>query len=185
MSDLELPSYAVNVSRLPKLGATIKLSLDDKNIGDKAKKALVEHLGIQRLDEMSAQMVFSPWKKDSVQVEGEVTASLYTQCSATLEDVFQSIEAPFKARFVSPTSKLAKPPLNEDGEMVLDFDGEDLPDTYEGDTLDAWVIALEYLLLEIDFFARAEGAVFRHDPPPDLSEEEKASPFAILQSLKK
>ncbi len=97
----------------------------------------------------------------------------------------QQIKSSFNAKFVKPESKLAKPQLNEDGEMILDIVGEDMPDIYEGDYLDAWAILLEYLMLEIDYFARQEDAVFEYEQRGELSDEENISPFAKLQSLKK
>ena len=184
-TNISVPSFAVNVTRLPKLGTIVKLDITDKDISEANRQALVLHLGVQSLEQMSAQLTFKPWQRDGVKVEGEVVASLHTQCSVSLDNVPQYIKAAFTARFVSPSSKLAKPQFNEDGEMVIDFDGEDIPDIYEGETLDAWAIALEYLLLEIDFFARAEGAEFKEFSTGDPEDDENASPFAVLQSLKK
>jgi len=185
LPNIAVPSLAVNVTRLPKLGTFIKLDITDKDISEAHRQALVQHLGVQSLEQMSAQLTFRPWQRDGVKVEGEVIAALHTQCSVSLDNVPQNIKAALAARFVSPSSKLAKPQLNEDGEMVIDYDGEDIPDIYEGETLDAWSIALEYLLLEIDFFARVEGAEFKDISTGEPADDENDSPFAVLQSLKK
>jgi hypothetical protein len=180
MTNNEIPTYTVNVTRLPKLGNTIKLAPDDRDI-----QTITAHLGVESIQELSAQLVFRPWAKDGVKVEGNVNASLHTQCPVTLDPVKQIIRASIQAKFAPSTSKLAKPQLNGDSEIVLDVDADDIPDIYEGEHLDAWAIALEYLLLEVDFFARREGARFVHSNPSDSSQEEETSPFAMLGSLKK
>jgi uncharacterized metal-binding protein YceD (DUF177 family) len=184
-SDIPIPNFWVNVAKLPKLGHTIKLSIDDRDIRDVNIKALVGHLDVLSVENLSAKLLFRPWARDGVQVEGEIMSSLHTQCPVTLEAVAQDISATIKAKFVPSTSKLAIPQVNEEGEMILEVDGEDQPDIFEGEEIDAWSIVLEYLILEIDFFARAEGAEFPEFSPPEPEDEVKSSPFAKLQSLKK
>jgi uncharacterized metal-binding protein YceD (DUF177 family) len=180
MTDHEFPNYSVNVVKLPKLGLTIKLVPNDREV-----RAIAAHLEVESVEKLSAQLVFRPWARDGVKVEVEVNAALHTQCPVTLEGVQQTIHASIDAKFAPSSSKLAKPQLNVDGEMVLDVDSDDIPDIYEGENLDAWAIALEYLLLEIDFFARREGAQFDHSVRSDSPNEEESSPFAVLGSLKK
>lgn len=187
MSDQALPIYMVNVERLPKLGMVIKLALRD--IDQAKKEALIKHLDLVSIAELSAQLRFRHWAKDGVQIEGEFKSELQTQCPVSLQGVDQSLDGEFHAKFVPTTSKLAKPQLNDDGEMILDFDADDIADIYEGNQLDAWMILLEYLALEIDPFARAQNAEvdpsFGPESEPILAENDKPSPFAVLQSLKK
>ncbi|MCP4072155.1 MAG: DUF177 domain-containing protein [Hyphomicrobiales bacterium] len=185
MTDLKLPEYPINVAKLPKLGNTFKLSIDDKGIGAREILSIVEHLGVMSIEKLTLKMNFRHWSRDGIQVDGEILSLLHSQCPVTLQGVEQQIESSFYARFVHSESKLAKPQLNEDGEMILDVDGEDMPDIYEGDYLDAWEIGLEYLVLEIDYFARLKGAVFEYEQPGGMADEENISPFAKLQSLKK
>ena len=177
----ELPlSYMVNVRRLPKLGMNIKLAPDAQE-----RTTLAPHLDVLNLHEFSAKLNFAPWTKDGVKVVGEFAALLDTQCPVTLEPVSQKFETAFDAKFVPSTSKLAKPKVNEEGEMILDFEADDIPDIFEGEELDAWAIAKEYLMLEIDPFARAKDAHSNHIVQEEEVVEEKTSPFAILQTLKK
>ena len=177
----ELPlSYMVNVRRLPKLGMNIKLTPNSEE-----RAALAPHFDVINLHEFTAKLNFAPWTKDGVKVVGEFAALLDTQCPVTLEPVSQKIETDFNAKFVPSTSKLAKPRLNEEGEMILDFEADDIPDIFEGEELDAWAIAKEYLMLEIDPFARTKDAQSIHITQEEDIVEEKTSPFAILQTLKK
>ncbi len=180
-----LPTLPVDVKRLPKLGNTIKLSMEDRDFGAKEAAALISHLGVESVESLEASLNFKPWARDGVQVDGEISSTLHSQCPVTLEKVAQQLHTVFKAKFVPPDSKLSKPQLNDEGEMIFDIDSEDIPDIYEGDTLDAWAIAMEYLALEIDYFARAENATFEAPADSQPSEEENVSPFAKLRALKK
>ena len=180
MNNTILPSHKVNVLKLANLGTVIKLHAEKKDF-----PALISHMSLTGMDAFSAQLTFKPWARDGVQVAGELTAELATPCPITLEPVPQSIRANFDAKFAPSSSKLAKPRLNEEGEMILDALSDDIPDIYEGESLDAWAIAIEYLLLEIDPFARADGAEFETGSTPQIPPEGKLSPFAALQSLKK
>ena len=184
-NDQSLPELPVNVKRLPKLGHTIKLSIDDREIIKKNRATLVKHLGVESIESLDAKLVFKPWARDGVQVDGEIVSVLHSQCPVTLLGVEQQLHCEFNAKFVPPQSRLAKPPVNEEGEMIVDFDGEDIPDIYEGESLDAWEIVMEYLMLEIDYFARLKDATFEHQPEFQPSNEEKLSPFAELKVLKK
>ena len=180
LNERELPQYPVNVKRLPKLGMNIKLNPTPQEC-----RIIASHLGVLELHNFSAKLNFAPWSKDGVKVRGELTALLDTQCPVSLDAVPQNINAVFDAKFVPSTSKLAKPRLNEEGEMILEFDSDDIPDIYENEELDAWAIAFEYLSLEIDHFVRAENAQNIVLADEEDLVEEKTSPFAILQSLKK
>lgn len=177
---LPVPQMPVSVRRLPTLGSVVKLNASSADI-----PALIAHLDLENISKFTAQLKFRPWARDGVQVEGVLSASLATQCPLTLKPVPQQIDAKFNAKFAPHTSKLAKPRLNDEGEMVLDVESDDIPDIYEGEELDAWAIAIEYLGLEIDFFLRAEGARFEQSTANETRVGEKPSPFGVLQSLKK
>lgn len=179
MSTNELPEFVVNVSRLPTLGMIIKLDAKENEM-----ISLASHMGLEGLSQFRGKLKFRPWARDGVQVEGELDASLETQCPVSMKSVPQQINSEFHAKFAPSTSKLAKPRLNDDGEMLLDFESDDIPDIYEGEELDAWKIAIEYLLLEIDHFARAPGAEFEQISVETEMVANKQSPFAALKSLK-
>ncbi|MCP4183256.1 MAG: DUF177 domain-containing protein [Hyphomicrobiales bacterium] len=183
--DSSLPKIPINVNRLPKLGNTVKLSIEDREIGAKESAALVKRLGVESVVSLEASLTFKPWTRDGVQVDGEINSVLYSQCPVTLNSVEQHLHPVFKAKFAPPQSRLVKPRLNDEGEMVIDFDSEDIPDIFDGETLDAWAIVMEYLILEIDYFARADNAIFKQNTGHEPTDDEKISPFAELRSLKK
>ncbi len=184
MTNIQLPTRPVNVTRLPALGSVIKLEAEASDMTQ-----LVAHMGLENISTFSASLKFRHWARDGVQVEGELSAHVETQCPVSLAPVAQNINSQFHAKFVPATSKLAKPRLNEDGEMLLDFESDDIPDIFEGEQLDAWEIAIEYLLLEIDHYARADDAEFvapnDESPLQDDGDDTKSSPFSVLQHLKK
>ncbi len=62
--------------------------------------------------------------------------------------------------FVPEGSKLARLTTNEDGEIVLDPDGPDIPDQFVGDTIDVGVVVAEFAALAIDPYPRKAGVDF-------------------------
>ncbi len=180
MIDHDLPRHPVNVAKLPGSGMRIRLEASPEEF-----RQIADYLNVLELMEFSGLLNFIPWGRDGLKVEGEIKACLNSACPVTLKPVRQDILTNFSAKFVPDGSKLAKPRLNNEGEMVLEVDSDDIPDVFEGDELDAWAIALEYLLLGIDHFARAEGAQMGEITSKPESESPEPSPFAKLQSLKK
>ncbi len=68
---------------------------------------------------------------------------------------------------------------------MLDPEGDDPPETFEGDSIDLWPFVLEMLVLALDPFPRAPDAQLPTGPD-EANEPENAgkSPFAVLQALK-
>ena len=57
----------------------------------------------------------------------------------------QEISEPVRATFLPEHSALAVPVERQDRELVLDPEGDDPPDTFEGDSIDVWPFVLEML----------------------------------------
>ena len=67
--------------------------------------------------------------------------------------------------------------------MLIDAEGPDLPEPFNGETIDAWPILVEQLILEIDPFLRKPEAEL-----PELAEEadedeEDSNPFSQLKQM--
>ncbi len=75
--------------------------------------------------------------------------------------------------------------LDPSGEMVLDPDGPDLPETFTGDTIDAGDIVAEFAALAIDPYPRKPGAEFQDHIESTDATDKKPSPFAVLKDWKK
>ena len=136
---------------------------------------------IQRVAEFEVKR----WKKDGVRLKGRVRADIVQTCVVTLEPMEAKIDEPIDAIFVPEGSKLARGPILEGGEMLLDPDGPDSPETFQGDTIDAGAVAAEYAAMAIDPYPRKEGVAFSAHVESTEADEAKPSPFAALKDWKK
>lgn len=171
--------YAINVGVLPGSGFKVDLDANETERSILSKKA-----DILEIKTLRADLLFRRWRKDGVSLKGRIFAELVQECVVTLEPVESEFTEEVDRTFLPEGSRLAKPRLNEEGEMVLDLDGADIPDLYIGNTLDIWEIVLEHLQLGLDPFPRSNGAQFTDHIEDDGSNDEKASPFAALSELK-
>jgi uncharacterized metal-binding protein YceD (DUF177 family) len=182
MSEMEnIPSFEVNVATLPGSGYPLALRPDARECA-----ALAAAAGVTALPMLEADLVFRRWRRDGVEVTGELRARVEQPCVVTLEPVFQDIAEPLRATFLPEKSRLAVPVHRQDRELVLDPEGDDPPETFEGDSIDVWPFVLEMLMLAIDPFPRSPGAEFVEERADAEKEPEIAekSPFAALRALK-
>ncbi len=177
-----MPVYPVNVAILPNSGFVLALRADEQ-----ARLALAHAAGVTEVSQLEADLVFRRWRRDGVEVTGQIRAKIEQPCVISLEPVFQDIREPVKLTFIPENSKLSSPVGRADRELVLDPEGEDPPDTFVGDSIDAWPIVLEMLLLAIDPFPRSPQAAVSDEAgqPAEMTEENKKSPFLVLQNPKK
>lgn len=177
-----LLSYPVNVAVLPNKGLQVKLqpTADER-------QAMADDLEIVSVETCDVELVFKRWRRDGVSVKGRIVAQIMQECAVTLDPISNRIDEEIDRIFLPEGSKLLKPRLSSDGELLIDYDGQDEPESFSGDTLDAWEIALEHFALGIDPFARKEGVEFQtqssSEDNKDKSENEEKSPFAALQGL--
>lgn len=163
----------VNVRTLPRKGR------EERHVADDAeRRAIADHLDVVSVESAAFEAKVVPWKRDGVRIEGRLAADLTQACVVSLEPVAASIDEPFEAILVPEGSKLAAP-RQTDAEMLLDAEGEDPPETFEGDTIDLADVWLEFLALAIDPFPRKPDAEL-----PGEAEEGNPSPFAALAALK-
>ena len=120
-----------------------------------------------------------------MRVEGELKATLTQACAITGEPVHVEANDKFQALYVPTGSKLAQPKRDIDGEIILNPDGDDLPEEFSGDSIDLATIWSEFLLLAIDPYIKKDGATLREHIGEESSASLENSPFAVLSSLKK
>ncbi len=175
------PVFEVNIATLPHSGHAVALRADAA-----ACLALAEAAGVTAFSEVEADLVFRRWRRDGVEVTGQLRAKLEQPCIITLEPVFQNISEPVKLTFIPENSKLSSPVGRADRELILDPEGDDPPDTFVGDTIDAWPAVFELLLLAIDPFPRSSAAevAAAREQPQDMPDEKQKSPFSVLEALK-
>lgn len=171
-------SHNVSIARLPQKGMTVCLKASHQELA-----ALTKAHGLISVDNFDAELLVSKWRRDGVRISGHVKASIIQACSITLEPLSAQIDAEIDALFVPESSKLARPKLDEDGEMILDSDGPDAPETFTGDHLDVGAIAEEFFALSIEMYPRKQGAELAISNEVPETTPVKISPFAKLSQL--
>ena len=172
--------YKINVNVLP--GSGFKIDID---ANEKERAALAVEADVLEFKSLKAELVLRRWRKDGVGLKGRIFVQSIQECVVTLVPVNSEFVEEINRTFLPEGSRLAKPRLNDDGEMVLDLEGADVPDLYIGNTLDIWEIILEHIQLGLDPFPRADGVEFTNYIEDDGAEDSKASAFAALSALKK
>ena len=171
-------SHPVSVARLPQRGMPVKLVASESE-----RAALAHDHDLVKVKSFVADLVVAKWRGDGVKVTGTVTADIVQTCSITLEPLDARVENEVDAVFVPEHSKLARVQADANGEIVLDANGPDAPETFSGDHLDVGLVAEEFFELGIDPYPRKEGAEL---PPVAEADKEpaKVSPFAKLAAFK-
>lgn len=135
-------SFPVSVQRLPPKGLNVKIEANARE-----REALRDFHELEDVRSFRADLQVIPWKKDGVRIRGVVKAEIVQSCIVTLEPIDAKIDTEIDAIFVPENSRLARLPLDENGELIISAEGPDIPETFSGDTLDAGAIAEEFLNL--------------------------------------
>ncbi|KQT50758.1 metal-binding protein [Aureimonas sp. Leaf454] len=174
------PSFWITASRLPQNGMPIRFVARDDE-----RKGLAQRLDIPAVERLEADVTVEAWRNEGVRIIGDYGADVVQSCVVTLEPVRQTIEETIDLVFVPEQSRLARPDTTADGELHLDPEGDDIPETFTGDRIDFGAVLSELVALALDPYPRAAGIEFDDfdtDPEPDAG---KISPFAKLESLKR
>lgn len=173
-------SYAVKVGHISANPVEVHVEADERECA-----ALAEIWNVVAVKSLKADMTVARWKKDGVRVRGHVTAEIVQSCVVTLEPVESTISEDFEQLYVPEGSKLARFMTGEQGEMVLDPEGPDLPESFVGDSIDAGEAVAECVALAIDPYPRKPGAEFADHIEDDGQNDRKPSAFAVLKDWKK
>ena len=183
MTDKPALTYPVPVLHLPPKGITVKIGTTDKE-----RAALAAQHGLEAVNSFAAEFLLTPWKKSGIRLRGTVNAAIVQSCVVTLEPLTATIAEEVDTIFVPENSRLAKIQLDESGELLLDADGADIPETFAGDKIDIGAVAEEFFELALDPYPRKPGLPDDAEPAVfgDVEEEEKPdSPFAKLSEWSK
>ncbi|WP_081773895.1 DUF177 domain-containing protein [Ahrensia sp. 13_GOM-1096m] len=177
-------SQKINVLKLPAKGLNVKIEPDADVLA-----ALAKSMGVLSISSLSAKLNIKRWHKDGVRVSGPLKAQLYQECVITLEPVEETVNEEINAVFVPETSKLAKPAVTgEANELLIDAEGDDVPEVFQSPFLDVGDIAAEFFALEINPYPRIDGAEEEAQKFAEESASDKAdakeNPFAALAALK-
>ncbi|MBX3570502.1 MAG: DUF177 domain-containing protein [Rhizobiaceae bacterium] len=163
-------SFEVSVARLPGRGLPVAFEADARQ-----RAALAEVHGLAAVEALRVDLVVSTWKRKGVRVEGKVTADIVQECIVTLEPVPSRLEEAISATFLPEESKLGREGIGLAGEILIDVDGPDSPETFAGDRIDVGALAEEYFGLGIDPYPRKSGVALAR------SEAEPRPPSGELQ----
>lgn len=177
-------SHLVNVTRMPSKGLNIKLEPDDGVCAE-----LATQCDVLSISEFSAQLNVKSWHKDGVRVSGQLNATLTQSCIITLEPVPAQIDAQIDAVFVPSTSKLAKPKINaETRELIVEAEGDDVPELFELPNLDVGAVAAEFFALELNPYPKSPNADEIAAALAEQDEKTKSdaaeNPFAALTKIR-
>jgi hypothetical protein len=166
-------SFEVSVRRLPKKGMPVVIEATEPQ-----RAALASVHGLLAVERLHADLTISNWKRNGVKVDGRVVADILQACIVTLDPVANRVEEEVSAVFLPEESKLGRESFDTGGEILIDVDGPDSPETFSGDRIDVGALAEEFFGLGIDPYPRKAAAAL----PADAAEADEG---ALQQKLRK
>jgi hypothetical protein len=164
-------SFLASVSRLPQKGLPVVIEADAAQ-----RAALAEEHGLVSVESYRAELVIASWKRNGVKVSGHVEADITQACIVTLDPVEAHIDEPVEALLLPEESKLGRQGFEGGGEILLDAEGPDSPETFSGDKIDVGALAEQFFGLAIDPYPRKQGASLEADgdaAPPENEFQQK------------
>lgn len=173
-------SYSVPVGKVSANPVTVRLSANEAE-----RKALARLWDVSGVAALEAELHLTRWKRDGVRVKGQVHAEIVQPSVVSLEPVTSSVDEPVEAVFVPEGSRLARVETNDSGEVLIDAEGPDLPETFSGDRIDVGSVVAEFVALAIEPYPRLAGETF--NPPQESAQDdgEDNLPFAALKNWQK
>jgi hypothetical protein len=156
--------------RLPKKGMPVTIEATPEE-----QAALAREHGLLAVNKFRADLVVKPWKRDGVSVSGRVEGDIVQECVVTLEPVDARVDEEISAVFVPEDSNIGRPD-DPAGEILLDPDGPDAPESFSGSHIDVGALAEQYFALGIDPYPRKEGI----EPFAEADVEEDSRPLGTL-----
>ncbi|MBZ9678961.1 YceD family protein [Mesorhizobium sp. ES1-1] len=145
-------SFRVNISRLPNKGLPVLIEADATQ-----REALAAEHGLLSVKAYRAELLVTSWKRNGVKVSGRVEADITQACIVTLDPVESHIDEAVDALLLPEDSKLARHGFDSGGEILIDAEGPDSPETFSGDTIDVGALAEQFFGLAIDLYPRKQG----------------------------
>ena len=170
-------SFLAHVQKLPRSGLPVVIEADERQ-----RAALALDHDLLSVDRWRAELLVTAWKRQGVKVSGTVTADIVQTCVVTLDPLAARVDAEVEGLYFREDSRIGRDGFAEGGEIVLDPEGEDAPETFSGSTLDVGLLAEQFFGLAIDPYPRKPGAAIDEAPVDD--DEAVVAPFAKLAALK-
>lgn len=178
MSEAPILSRQVDISTIGTAKAIKKFEATEVE-----RVQLAASLGIVDIPELSAEIALNRDQKGIIYLDGRLSAEVVQNCVVSLVPVTQAIDEEISLRLVQGDSRQASTPAKSDAEINVDPMQEDPPEIVTGRSIDLGSIVIEHLVLAIDPYPRAPGALAPDNPVAD-SPESRDSPFSVLEKLR-
>ncbi|MDQ2633163.1 MAG: DUF177 domain-containing protein [Pseudomonadota bacterium] len=165
-------SFRAFVTRLPQKGLPVVIEADARQ-----RKALADAHGLLSVENFRADLLVTPWKRNGVKVSGHVEADITQECVVTLDPLQARIDEKVDGLFLPEDSKLGRLGFDAGGEIHVDAEGPDSPESFSGDAIDVGALAEEFFGLGIDPYPRKPDAVL----PGTGADDAAARPEGPLQ----
>ena len=165
-------SFKASVMRLPQKGLPVVIEADARQ-----RQALAEAHRLVSVERFRAELLVTQWKRNGVKVSGHVEADITQECIVTLDPLQAKIDETVEGLFLPEDSKLGRLGFEGGGEIHVDAEGPDSPETFSGDTIDVGALAEEFFGLGIDPYPRKPGATL----PRAAGDTAAAQPEGPLQ----
>ena len=175
MSDLPAFSRPVEIGGIGTGGLVEKIEATERERTD-----LATELGLVGIGALSAELALTR-DKSVIRLDGRFAADIVQNCVVSLVPVAQKIDEPISLRLVQASAR-APAPAKPSVEIRVDPGADDPPEVLTESAIDLGAIVVEHLILAIDPYPRAPGAI----PPENPAEavpEASDSPFAVLAGL--
>ena len=172
-------SFKASVTRLPQSGMPVLVDADARQ-----REALAAAHGLLSVERFHAELLVAPWKRNGVRVSGRVEADITQQCVVTLDPLPAKVEEAVEGLFLPEDSKLGRLGFEAGGEIHIDAEGPDSPETFSGDTIDVGALAEQFFALGIDPYPRKPGATLAAGGGGDASSQPEGPLQEKLRQLK-
>lgn len=178
--DRSILSHDVNASQLPRKGRHVRIEPQSADL-----LRLADEHGLVSIDRFCADLLVTPWKRDGVRVTGSVTADIVQSCVVSLEPLAAKVSQPIEAVFVPERSKIGRVGEETGGELLLDPEGDDIPETFSGHVINVGALCEEFFELALDPYPRKPGVAIETPESGARDTESVPSPFQKLAQLKR
>jgi hypothetical protein len=170
-------SFPAHVARLPKNGMPVVIEATAEQ-----RAALAAEHGLLGVRSFRADLMVRPWKAGGAEVTGVIEADIVQECVVTLDPLENHVSEPVEVQFLPENSNLAPDRFDAGGEIMLDAEGPDAPETFADDSIDVGALAEEFFAMGIDPYPRRQGA---EQPPLETHPETTESDNQLRRQLEK
>ncbi|MEM7215971.1 MAG: DUF177 domain-containing protein [Pseudomonadota bacterium] len=172
-----LPPNRIHIASLPKSGKNIDLIA---GVEELAELALAT--GTDSMAGLRANVIVEPWRLDGAYLSGTINAVVRQTCVVTLDPIETELAFQIGRYFVTGEDQSGKGEMFVDGELILDPEADDLPDTLTDGMIDVWNVLIEELNLQIDPYPRLDD-LQQSEAAEEAVSSDTHKPFADLKAL--